>query len=293
MLAIVDGSAVCAARSSRRAARAAAETVPSTRVGTIVRNRNTSTAARTPALLPPKPINAAVRLSSTTPIPPGVIGMLPRMRASDQAANASTTLTSDDGTWSARNETSRTAKTVRLPASVASVSRCQRRLRTSTTSTRKRSKLLPPHVTGPRWKRRFDPGGPPRRQVTDLQGHAVAVEDEHERSDDDAQDRHADERRRRQHRRLLSGHRQQEERHDRIRQVGELVPEAHQRHRPSDGTRREARRAATSRRRSRSRPPLLPARRSKARWSPGSSSAPSRSAGREGAPATAARRSEC
>ena len=78
----------------RCAARRPAATIPSTRVGTIVRKRNTSTAATTPALLPPNPINAAVRLSSTTPIPPGVIGMLPRMRASDHAANASTTLTS-------------------------------------------------------------------------------------------------------------------------------------------------------------------------------------------------------
>ena len=72
--------------------------MPSTRVGTIVRKRNTRTAATTPALLPPKPISAAVRLSSTTPIPPGVIGMLPRMRASAQAANAS-----DDAHLGGRN----------------------------------------------------------------------------------------------------------------------------------------------------------------------------------------------
>ena len=102
--------------------------------------------------------------------------------------------------------------------------------------------LEAPSVPGDRLtvEARFDPGGSTCRQVTDVRGHAAAVEDEHERSDDDTQDRHADERHGREHRRLLAGDRQQEDRHDRIGQVGELIPEAHQRHRPSDGSPSEA-----------------------------------------------------
>ena len=49
-----------------------------------------STAATTPALLPPNATSAVVSPSSTIPKPPGVIGIAPMMRTSDQAANIST-----------------------------------------------------------------------------------------------------------------------------------------------------------------------------------------------------------
>ena len=49
-----------------------------------------------------------VRPSSTTPTPPGVIGIVPSRRTSAQAANASTAETSDAGTSSARRQTSST-----------------------------------------------------------------------------------------------------------------------------------------------------------------------------------------
>ena len=65
--------------------------------------------------------------SSTNPTPPGVIGIEPRIRASVQAANASTIVTSARGTPTARTEATRTRKTVRCPASVAAVRESQRR----------------------------------------------------------------------------------------------------------------------------------------------------------------------
>src|SRR5215475_6599137 len=75
---------------------------PSRSVGTIVRKRKSNTAATTPALLPPKPTSTDVRPTSTRPSPPGVIGREPMIRASDQPANASSTVTSPAPTSSAR-----------------------------------------------------------------------------------------------------------------------------------------------------------------------------------------------
>ena len=171
--------------------------LPSMRVGTIVRNRNTSTAATTPALLPPKPISAAVRLSSMTPIPPGVIGMLPRMRASDQAANASTTIDfggrnlerpqRDQQDDEDRKAAGKGCERENVPAPLEDVDDTDSEALEVGSTPRDR----------PAVEATFDPGRSPCRQVTDLSRHSVAVEDEHERSDHDAQDCYADERHRR------------------------------------------------------------------------------------------------
>src|SRR5215218_8441354 len=123
---------------------------PSTSVGTTVRKRYTSTAATTPALSPPKPTSAAVSPSSTTPRPPGVIGIDVRMRTSAHAANASTSETCDAGTSRARSETTRTANTVMLPRSETSVSAGHLRATKPATLARNRSKLAPDQATGPR-----------------------------------------------------------------------------------------------------------------------------------------------
>ena len=56
--------------------------------------RKTRTAATASAFALPNPTRSEVRPTSTTPIPPGVIGIDPRRRITDHAANASTTLTS-------------------------------------------------------------------------------------------------------------------------------------------------------------------------------------------------------
>ena len=268
----------CAARRRRRPS-------PSTRVGTIVRKRNTSTAATTPALLPPKPISAAVRLELDDADP----ARRDRNAAEEPRQRPGGERLDDAHLGGRRRRAPATrpagrAKTVRLPASVASVSRCQRRLRMSTTSIRKRSKLLPPHATGSRWKRPLTQVAPRAARSPISARHAVAVEDEHERSDRDAQDRHADERRCREQlpsppRRSSTG-RAPTIGYARLASWFQRLTSVTDR---ATAARREARSAAASRRRSRSRRPRLPARRSRARWSPGSSSAPARSAGRAGA----------
>ena len=91
----------------------------------------------------PKATRAPVSPSSTKPTPPGVIGIEPRIRASAQAANASTIVTSARGMPTARSEASRTRKTVRCPASVAAVRKSQRRRISSIDSSRKRTKTSP------------------------------------------------------------------------------------------------------------------------------------------------------
>ena len=83
---------------------------PSRSVGTRVRNLYTSTAATTSAFAPPKPTRAVVRPSSMTPRPPGVIGIEPRRRMSDQAAKASIQLTSPAVTSNTRSETEQHAE---------------------------------------------------------------------------------------------------------------------------------------------------------------------------------------
>ena len=80
----------------------------------------------------------------------------------------------------------------------------------------------------------LDPAREPRGGVADVVGEAVAVEDEHERGDDDAEDRGADERRRGEERRLRAGDREHEDRHDREGEVRELVPDADERDRARD-----------------------------------------------------------
>jgi hypothetical protein len=104
--------------------------------------------------LPPKLIRLAVRPSSTTPMPPGVMGMVPMMRMSAQAANASASETWAALTSSARRLTRSSRKTVRLPKSAQNVSMCQRRLSRSAALMRKRSKFWPFQSTGPRRRRR-------------------------------------------------------------------------------------------------------------------------------------------
>jgi hypothetical protein len=67
------------------------------------------------------------------------------MRASVHAAKASTIVTSVCVTPTARNETTRTTKTVRCPASVAAVRKGQRRRMSSIDSSRKWTKDAPFH----------------------------------------------------------------------------------------------------------------------------------------------------
>src|SRR3954466_7727009 len=136
------------ARRWRRQVGAAA--APTAGVGTIAKKRERSTAATTPARLPPKPTSTVVRPSSTSPRPPGVIGIEPSTRASDQPANASARLISEAPTPSARRQASSTRKTDSWPASVASVSTCQRLRSSPIAPPRKRARLSPAQPTGPR-----------------------------------------------------------------------------------------------------------------------------------------------
>ena len=214
--------------------------MPSTRVGTIVRKRNTRTAATTPALLPPKPISAAVRLSSTIADParrdrdaPEDARQCPGSERLDDAYLRRRNLERpqrDQQNDEDRQAAGKRGECEQVPAALEDLDDTDPETLEAASIPRDRLTV----------KATLDPGRCPCRQVTDLSGHAVAVEDEHERSDHDAQDCDADERHRREHCRLLPGHRQQEDRQNRIREVGELVPEAHQGHRPSDGVRCKA-----------------------------------------------------
>ncbi|MFN8110424.1 MAG: hypothetical protein U0Y82_11365 [Thermoleophilia bacterium] len=94
-----------------------------------MRARYTSVAATTGARCPPMATMMPVSPSSTTPSPPGVMGMALMMRMNDQAANTSMAVTSEPSTPTARTAASSTRYTVMCPAMVVMV-RCGQRLRT-------------------------------------------------------------------------------------------------------------------------------------------------------------------
>ena len=104
----------------------------------------------TPAFEPPKPVRTAIRPSSTTPTPPGVIGRDCARRTIEKAAKASIRSTCPPLTPSTRRLASRTKKVVSCPASVQKVSRYQRRAIRPTVSLRKRTKDDPLKRDGPR-----------------------------------------------------------------------------------------------------------------------------------------------
>ena len=74
--------------------------------------------------------------------------MEPSRRTSDQAAKASAALTSLPETSSTLSDVRSTRKTVKCPASVATVSTCQRRLRSEFVRSRKRTNDSPSQPTG-------------------------------------------------------------------------------------------------------------------------------------------------
>ena len=121
--------------------------------------------------------------------------MLPSSRASDQAAKACTIETWSAGTWSARSETTQhqehgeaageRRQRQRVPAALEQVDRVAAEALEARAAPRDRLAA----------ELHLDPAREARRRVADVAGQAVAVEHEHERGDDDAEDRGADERR--------------------------------------------------------------------------------------------------
>ena len=163
-----------------------------------------STAATTPALLPPNATSAVVRPSSTMPKPPGVIGIAPMMRTSDHAAKISTTSTSDgrhaDGPEAEHEEeedgqaAGERREREHMPAPREQVDGLVAEAREARPS--------PLHWLAADLGLR--PRDEPRHDVADIVRELVRVEDEHEDRDDDAEHGDADEGRGAEQRRLAA-----------------------------------------------------------------------------------------
>ena len=181
--------------------------------------------------------------SSTIPMPPGVSGSAPRMRTSDQAANASIHETSAPDTPTARRQATGAAEHGQVPDERRRVSTCHRRRRNPSARTRKAARFSPPHVTGSSAYPPEATGREPRGEIADLPRPPRARERERERSNGDDEDAEADEGCRSERGMVLVFAGQEREPDDREREIRELVPDAGDGDRERDRAGAEAPRA--------------------------------------------------